>query len=184
MPTIETPRLILRTPTMADAEAFDEMDTDPEVMRYIGDGQVHPRTNEQTAELIERIRNGWEQHGFGLLSVTSRESGAFLGWVTLAVPNFLPEVLPTTEIGWRFLRGSWGHGYATEAARPLLHYGFTVADLDRVVSILQVDNIASRRVMEKIGLAFSHETVVPHNGQKVAVHALARSDYQAPPETA
>jgi RimJ/RimL family protein N-acetyltransferase len=179
MPTIETPRLILRVPRAADAEAFDEMDTDPEVMRYIGDGRVHPRTSEQTAELIEKIRAGWENRGFGLLAVTSREAGEFLGWVTLAAPAFLPEIMPSVEIGWRFMRRNWGRGYATEAARPLLRYGFAVSDLDRIVSIRRVENTASGRVMEKIGLRFSHETVVPGNGEKVAVYALARADYES-----
>lgn len=101
--------------------------------------------------------------------------------MTLAVPNFLPEVLPSVEIGWRLRRAHWGRGYATEAARPVLHYGFTEAGLDRIVSIPWAENLASIRVMEKLGLRFSHETVVPANGVRVAVHALDRADYQAAP---
>jgi RimJ/RimL family protein N-acetyltransferase len=177
MPTLETPRLILRMPDTADVDALDELDSDPEVMRYIGDGSVHQRTKAQTAELVKNAKRRWDERGFGWLAATSRESGEFLGGVMLAVPEFLPEVLPTVEIGWRFLRRHWGHGYATEAARPLLHYGLTVCGLDRIVSIRHVDNIASQRVMEKLGLRFDHETTVPGNGQPVAVHAITRTEY-------
>lgn len=179
MPTLTTDRLTLRMPNPADIGAFDEMDNDPEVMRYIGDGQVRPRTPEESAALIDAIRNRWRDNGFGLMTVTSRASGDVLGWVTLAVPNFLPEVLPAVEIGWRLLRRHWGHGYATEAARPLLHYGFTEVGLDRVLSIRRVENAASGRVMEKLGLHYAHETVVPSNGTRVAVHALDRREYEA-----
>ena len=179
MPTLETTRLLLRMPTAADIDPLDEMDSDPEVMRYIGDGSVHPRTKAETAALIETATRRWDERGYGWLSVTSRESGEFLGWVILAVPEFLPQVLPAVEIGWRFLRRHWGRGYATEAARPLLDYGFTVCGLDRVVSVRHLGNAASLRVMDKLGLRFDHETVVPRTGLPVAVHAITRAEYDA-----
>ncbi|MBR7831704.1 GNAT family N-acetyltransferase [Actinospica durhamensis] len=177
MPTIETPRLILRVPKHDDIEAFDEMDADPEVMRWIGDGRVHERTKERSAGLIDRVRSGWEERGYGLIAATARESGEVLGWVTLAAPDFLPEVLPAVEIGWRFRRRHWGRGYATEAARPMLHYAFTEVGLDRVLSLPRVENAASRRVMEKLGLGYTRETVVPGNGTTVAIYALDRARY-------
>jgi len=177
MPTLETPRLILRLPTTADIDPLDEMDADPEVMRYIGDGSVHPRTPTETAGIVPAAQRRWDERGYGLLSVTLRESGEFLGWVNLASPEFLPEVLPAVEIGWRFLRRHWGHGYATEAARPLLNFGITNCGLERIVSIRHLDNVASQRVMEKLGLHFDHETVVPRTQQPVAVHAITRAEY-------
>ena len=179
MPTFETPRLTLRLPIAADVGPLDEMDSDPEVMRYIGDGLVHPRTKTETAAIVAAANRRWDEKGYGWLAVTSRETGEFLGWVILAVPEFLPEVLPAVEIGWRFLRRHWGHGYATEAARPLLGHGLTVCALERIVSIRHVDNVASQRVMEKLGLRFDHETVVPRTGQPVAVHAITRAEYDA-----
>ncbi len=182
MPTIETARLILRLPTYDDTDAFDEMDADPEVMRYIGTGRTLTRTKDETAELIERIQTRWDERGFGLLAVGSRESGEVLGWVTLAEPTFLPELMPAVEIGWRFRRQYWGLGYATEAARPLLHHGFTVAGLDRILSIRQLENTASGRIMEKLGLRHTHDTVVPSHGGAVAVYALDRADYRPPAE--
>lgn len=179
MPTFETTRLVLRMPTAADIGPLDEMDGDPDVMRYIGDGNVHPRTTAQTAALVQAARRRWDERGYGLLSVTSRQTGEFLGWVTLAVPEFLPQVLPAVEIGWRFLRRHWGHGYATEAARPLLHHGFTACGLERIVSIRHVENTASGRVMDKLGLRQVGETVVPRTGQPVAVYAVTRAEYDA-----
>jgi len=181
MPTFETPRLILRLPSTDDIDALDEMDSDPEVMRHIGDGAVHPRPKTETAAIVARAKHRWDEQGYGLLSATFRESGEFLGWVTLAVPEFLPEVLPAVEIGWRFLRRHWGHGYATEAARPLLGYGLTTCGLERIISIRHVDNVASQRVMDKLGLRFDREELVPGTGQPVAVHAITRAEYELRP---
>lgn len=100
-----------------------------------------------------------------------KETGEYAGWVMLAEPLFLPEVLPAVEIGWRLRREHWGQGYATEAARALLDYGLTEAGLDCVLSIRHIPNIASRRVMEKLGLRHEFDTVVPGTGVPVAVHA-------------
>jgi len=177
MPTFETPRLILRPPAASDIDALDEMDSDPEVMRYIGDGSVRARTKTETAAMVAASARGWDKRGYGWLAVASPESDEFLGWVSLGVPEFLPEVLPAVEIGWRFLRKHWGRGYATEAARPLLHYGLTDCGIERILSIRHMDNIASQRVMEKLGLRFDHETVVPKVEQPVAVHAITRAEY-------
>jgi RimJ/RimL family protein N-acetyltransferase len=99
--------------------------------------------------------------------------------VTAARPAFLPEVLPAVEIGWRLDRGHWGHGYATEAAEAVLRYGFEDCALERIVSIRDVANEASRRVMEKLGLRFAFETTVPTHGRRVAVHALIREEFDA-----
>ena len=97
-----------------------------------------------------------------MCSVIVRETGEYAGaWVTLAVPAFLPEVLPAVEIGWRLRREHWGYGYATEAAAELLPFGLGDAGLDRVVSIRHVDNARSERVMSKLGLRFEFQATVP-----------------------
>jgi RimJ/RimL family protein N-acetyltransferase len=147
-----TARLVLRVPEESDVGPLMEMDADPEVMRYIG-----------------------------MCSVLVRETGEYAGWVTLAVPAFLPEILPAVEIGWRLRREQWGHGYATEAAAELLRFGLTGAGLDRVVSIRHIDNARSERVMDKLGLRFESQTTVPATGQPVAVHAIARRRVTHPP---
>lgn len=173
----ETERLILRGWRNDDLDALTAINADPEVMRFILDGSVRDRR--QSAESLRRAVANWQEHGYGLFAVEVRDTGALIGWAGLAVPEFLPEVLPAAEIGWRFGRESWGHGYATEAAAAALRFGFLDRGLDRIVSIRHVDNVRSARVMEKLGLAHDFDTVVPGHGQPVAVHAITRSRYQA-----
>jgi len=150
------------------------MDADPEVMRYIGNGAVRPPDRDLAARGIARWRNQWDEQGYGMCSVIIRETGEYAGWVMLAVPAFLPEILPAVEIGWRLRREHWGQGYATEAARELLRFGLTEAGLDRIVSIRDIGNKRSERVMDKLGLRYELQTTVPATGQHVAVHAITR----------
>jgi RimJ/RimL family protein N-acetyltransferase len=145
-------------------------------MRYIGDGSVLDR-RESAADLQKMIDN-WEGLGYGLFAAEVRKTGVLIGWAGLAVPHFLPEVLPAVEIGWRLDRGFWGHGYATEAATAAMRFGFLDRGLDRLISIRQVENVRSARVMEKLGLSHEFDTVVPDNHRPVAVHAITREQYR------
>ncbi|MFC0507466.1 GNAT family N-acetyltransferase [Micromonospora costi] len=177
MTTLRTDRLLLRGWRDDDLDALAAINADPEVMRFILDGSVRDRR--QSAEGLQKMRRHWEERGYGLFAVEVRETGAVIGWAGLAVPEFLPEVMPAVEIGWRLDRGSWGHGYATEAASAALRFGFVDRGLDRIISIRHVENIRSARVMEKLGLSYEFTTVVPEHNQPVAIHAISRSDYQA-----
>ena len=149
-PTLHTSRLTLRAPTVADLDGFAAMNSDPEVMRYIGTGGL--RTREETRAGLEHVIADWDRKGHGLFAVEATDTGAFLGWVTLAEPLFLPEVLPAVEIGWRFLRARWGHGYATEAARAALEVAFGHLKLSEVYSMTAVLNEPSQAVMRRLGL--------------------------------
>jgi RimJ/RimL family protein N-acetyltransferase len=180
MPPLTTSRLVLRKPASDDVGPMAEMNADPEVMRYIGDGSVVPVDRARAAAGVERALREWDERGFGLLSVVVRETGAYAGWVTLTVPNFLPQVLPAVEIGWRFPRSQWGQGYGSEAARAVLEFGFEECGLDRVVSIRHVDNVRSKRVMDKLGMRLESTTTVPAHGAPVAVHAITRAEYARP----
>jgi RimJ/RimL family protein N-acetyltransferase len=174
MVPFSTAGLELRRPEAADVEPLMAMDADPEVMRYIGAGTVIQPDRDRALRAVRRWRDQWDEQGFGMCSVIVRETGEYVGWVTLAVPNFLPEILPAVEIGWRLRRDCWGQGYATEAAAELLRFGLTEAGLDRLVSIRDVANTRSQRVMDKLGLRFEFHTTVPATGQSVAVHAITR----------
>lgn len=176
-PTLHTARLTLRRPAATDLDGFAAMNADPEVMRYIGAGKL--RTREETRAGLERAAHDWDENGHGLFSVEARDSGEFLGWVTLAEPLFLPRILPAVEIGWRFLREHWGHGYATEAARATMRFAFEDRGLDRLVSIRHVENLASQRVMEKLGMHRELDTTVPATGQPVVVHAITRDQFRS-----
>ncbi|MFE0458518.1 GNAT family N-acetyltransferase [Kitasatospora sp. NPDC058965] len=175
MPELRTARLRLRQWHDADLDRLAALDADPEVMRYIADGTTH--TREQTAESLLRIRTGWAERGFGLFAVELLDSGRFAGWVGLNVPRFLPEILPAVEIGWRLRRDCWGHGYATEGARAVLDFGFETVGLERIVSIHQLPNTASARVMAKLGMVPERRTTVP-GGRPVQVTELTRQAYR------
>ncbi|MEV4351025.1 GNAT family N-acetyltransferase [Actinoplanes sp. NPDC049596] len=169
---LETERLILRQWRDDDLDALAAMNADPDVMRYILDGSVLDRR--ESADRLERMRAVWARNGFGLFAVEGRDEGVLLGWAGLSVPNFLPEVLPAVEIGWRFAREHWGRGYATEAAAAALRFGFEDCGIERVISIRHPENERSRRVMDKLGLVYEFDTVVPGFGQPVAIHARNR----------
>lgn len=168
-----TERLTLRQWRDGDLDALAAINADPEVMRFILDGSVRDRR--QSAEDLEKMVRHWREHGFGLFAVDLRATGQLIGWAGLAEPDFLPEVMPAVEIGWRLGRRFWGQGYATEAAAAALRFGFDEVGLDRIISIRHVDNARSARVMAKLGLSWQFDTVVPGHEQPVAVHAITRS---------
>ncbi|GAB2756498.1 GNAT family N-acetyltransferase [Streptomyces bullii] len=175
MPEILTARLRLRPWRDDDLDPLAEMNADPEVMRYIGDGSV--RTRDETAAGLARMRAEWEERGHGMFAVELRETGEMTGWTGTTVPAFLPEVLPAVEIGWRLGRRFWGRGIATEAARVALGHAFDTVGLERIVSICDVGNGASENVMRKLGLRLDRETVVPSHGARVRVYAMTREEY-------
>ncbi|MEZ0090773.1 GNAT family N-acetyltransferase [Streptacidiphilus sp. EB129] len=174
---IETPRLVLRRWCDADVVPFAAINADPEVMRWIRDGSV--QDEEQTRAGIEAWERRWEAEGFGLFAVEIRETGELAGFTGLAVPNFLPEVLPAVEVGWRLGQPFWGRGLATEAARAAVRYAFHERGLDRIVSIVQVGNSASERITVKLGMRLDRELVASNSGRPTRVYALTRAEYAA-----
>lgn len=178
MVMIRTARLLLRRWREADVGPMARINADPEVMRWIGSGRV--RDEEQTRAGIEAVEQMWEAHGFGLFAMELRSSGELIGFTGLAVPDFLPEVLPAVEIGWRLGRPYWGRGLATEAATAAVQFGFEQRGLPRIISIAQVGNAASERIMVKLGMALERETVDPTCARPVRVYALLRDH---PPAT-
>jgi RimJ/RimL family protein N-acetyltransferase len=122
MATLTTPRLLLRRWREDDIPAMAAVSADPEVMRWIGDGST--ADDRATAAAVARCEESWDQHEFGLFAVEISATGELAGFAGLAIPNFMPEVLPAVEIGWRLGRRHWGRGIATEAARAALRFGF------------------------------------------------------------
>src|SRR4051794_31548393 len=143
---IETERLLLRAWQPSDAAPFAALNADPEVTRYLRG----PMRRDESDELVARIRGHWQQHGFGLYALEIKETGAFAGFVGLAIPSFLPEVLPAVEVGWRLAREHWGNGYATEGARASLTHGFGELGLRQIISLIDPRNTASVRVAERL----------------------------------
>jgi ribosomal-protein-alanine N-acetyltransferase len=147
-PTLVTDRLILRRWRESDREPFARLNADPEVMRHF----LRPLGRAESDALVDRIEARFEERGYGLWAVERREDGAFLGFTGLAYHSFEAHFTPCVEIGWRLDRFAWGNGYATEAAREAMRFGFEDATLDEIVSFTSKGNAASMKVMERLGM--------------------------------
>ena len=147
---LETDRLLLRRLTAADLDNMCDLDSDPEVMRFLSGGAPTPRAVIQD-EILPRFLLSYERFpGFGYWAAVEKSTGAFLGWVGL-VPRD-GDYFGDLHLGYRLRRAAWGKGYATEAARALVRKAFAELGAQRVVATTYQDNLASRRVMEKAGL--------------------------------
>ncbi len=172
-PRLETARLVLREWRDDDLDPYAALCADPEVMRYIGPGTGQAR--EQAASAMAGFTASWAERGFGLWCVTRPDEDVCLGFVGLAVPDFLPEIMPAVEIGWRLARPEWGHGYATEAAIATRDFAFDAVGLERLVSVARPENAASTGVMRKLGMTLERATVHPVHDVAVVVYELPKS---------
>ena len=147
--TIETDRLILREFTLDDVEAYFQLGTDSAVIRYTGDGGM---TNLEDAATVLRDRPlaDYQKYGYGRLACVLKASGQVIGFAGLKYMDDITDV----DIGYRFLPAYWGKGLATEACRPLIPYGFDQLRLARILGLVDPENVASVRVLEKLGLTF------------------------------
>ena len=142
IPEIRTERVLLRGWTDTDRPAYAAINADLAVREFLGP----PLSRAEADAEIDRFMARWDERGFGLWCVEL--DGMCIGFTGLADPGFMPAV----EVGWRLASGQWGHGYAPEAARAALAFGFGELDLDEIVSFTVVRNLKSRRVMEKLGM--------------------------------
>lgn len=171
-----TARLRLRRCRDDDVDALAAINADPEVMRWIGDGSARDRA--ATGAEIAASELMWRTRGFGRFAVEIRDTGELAGLAGMAVPDDVPEVMPTVEIGWRLARAHWGRGLATEAAAAALRFAFTDTGLDRLVGVHVVGNDASARIMLKLGMRFHLATTEVVYGRPVHVYTITRP--QAP----
>jgi ribosomal-protein-alanine N-acetyltransferase len=147
---IETQRLGLRSWSDADQTSFAEMNGDPQVMQFF------PRTlsPQESLESLRRILLHFEKNKFGLLVVEHKESGQFMGFTGFQIPGFESFFTPAVEIGWRFKKQYWGQGFATEAARACLDYGFQTLEMKKIVSFTAAENKPSENLMKRIGMSY------------------------------
>jgi RimJ/RimL family protein N-acetyltransferase len=147
---LETDRLILRRFTVADEDNLVALDGDLEVMRYLSGGTPTPREAIRSRVLPRFLASYERFNGFGTWAAIEKSSGEFLGWFGFnPTDSSKPE---NVELGYRLRRAAWGKGYATEAARALIQKGFDELQVQRVFASTYEDNLASRRVMEKLGM--------------------------------
>ena len=174
MTELSTDRLLLRQWRDSDPEPFAVMNADPAVMEHF----PAPLTREQADELIDRASAAIDERGWGLWALEVRDTGEFIGFTGLSVPSFEAHFTPAVEIGWRLMKGAWGNGYATEAARAALAYGFGPADLDEIVSFTATTNLPSQRVMQRIGMTHDEADDFDHvrlpAGHRLQRHVLYR----------
>jgi RimJ/RimL family protein N-acetyltransferase len=174
---VRTDRLLLRRWRVGDAAPFAALNADPAVMRFIGRGHVLGRG--LSDDLIARFEREWEQRGYGIWAVAPLDDpGRLLGFCGLTVPMFLPEVLPAVEVGWRFARGAWGHGYATESARAALAFAFADRGMREVIAIVDPENARSLRVAEKLGMSARPDRLHPATGRRLTVVGIAPGELQ------
>lgn len=148
---LETERLVLRRWTLAeaDAEALYSFASMQEVMRYIGDGLAWAEF-ERARAWLGRVGASYAERGYGPWAVVEKTSGEVVGSCGF---SYLP-VSSEVDFGYVFARGSWGKGFATEAARAALNYGFEHFGFAEVTANTVPENHASRRVLEKIGFEY------------------------------
>ena len=171
-PIIETDRLIMRGWLDSDREPYVALNADPVVMEHFPSTVGSQHTNEH----VDRIIGQWETRGYSHWAVEVKGGAPFIGWVGLTEPGWLLSGERCVEIGWRLAKEHWGHGYAPEAARAALGFGFEVLGLDEIVAFTTTTNLKSQRVMQKIGMRhdpardFDHPAIV--EGSPLRRHVL------------
>lgn len=182
IPEITTQRLRLRSWHDHDRDAFAALNGDPVVMEHF------PSVLDRGASdaLVDRIVAGWRAEGLGLWAIEALDDGRFLGFAGLSRPTFEAHFTPAVEVGWRFARDAWGHGYATEAATAAVAYGFDTFGLGEIVSFTVPANLRSRRVMERLGMTrdtaddFDHPRLpLGHPLRRHVLYRLRRADWES-----
>jgi RimJ/RimL family protein N-acetyltransferase len=144
---LETPRLLLREFDADDAEAFYPLGTDPQVTRFDTE-RLHSVEHAREILLAHPIAD-YSKHGYGRWACVLKETCQLIGFVGLKYLDSLKAV----DVGYRLLPAYWNRGLATEAARASLDWGFATLGLGRIIGLVNPENVASVRVLQKLGMA-------------------------------
>lgn len=144
VPQLETERTIMRGFRQSDLDAWAAMAADGDAMRFVGGAG----TREEAWRSMAAHTGHWVLKGFGTWAVERRDDGRLLGRVGL----WEPEGWPAIEVGWSLARPAWGHGYAQEAARAAMAWGWSELRLERLISLIDPENVRSIRVAERLGM--------------------------------
>ena len=173
LPRLRTARLSLRALGAADIADFRRLEADPRVIRYVGDGR--PPSPERIDAIVRRmLRYATIFPGLGCWCARTRSGNAFVGWFVLKYCGDSCDV----EIGYRLRPEAWGRGYATEGARALVRHAFAGLELDRLIGVTHPDNLASQRVLMKVGLADAGWG--RYYGRRVRLFAARRFGFSVP----
>jgi RimJ/RimL family protein N-acetyltransferase len=165
-------RVTLRSWRPDDLEPFAALNADVRVMEHY----PAPLSRAESEAFVARVESHFAEHGFGLWAVEIRDVSPFVGYVGLSVPGFEAAFMPCVEIGWQLAAEHWGRGFATEAARVAVGFGFSAAGLDEIVSFTVPANRRSIAVMERLGMTFAGEFEHPRlpPGHRLRRHVLYR----------
>lgn len=169
-PEIETNRLRLRSFRPEDLADLHLVFGDAEVMRYISGGKA--RSLEETGKGLARTIDGWQSLGFGFWAVTIKGSDKMIGYCGFMFLEGTPEI----ELAYGLAKPYWGSGFATEAARACLQYGFAEMKLERIVGVVNPGNAASQRVLEKLGMKYTRD--VRHYDADLMYYEISSAEHQ------
>jgi len=172
IPTVTTPRLILRAFTPDDDVPLHRILGEEDILRYYPN--PNPPPLERVRKFIERQLAHWETHGFGWWAVVLNGHEELIGWNGL---QFLPET-GEIEVGYLLSKPFWGQGLAPEGAYAALVFGFETLNLERIIGLVHPDNVASRRVLEKIGMSFIDRA--SYFGMEVCRYRIERPSFRRP----
>ncbi len=147
----ETPRLLLRRFTAEDAPLILQLNSDPNIVKYVHERVLH--TEEEARTIIVNIILPQYKKNLGRWAMYTKADNEFIGWCGL---KHLPEK-NEIDLGYRLNKKSWGKGYATEAATHTLEYGFNNLQIPLITGKAHAENIASLKILEKIGMEFLRE---------------------------
>lgn len=147
---IQTARCVLRELQPSDSSGIFELDTDPQVHRYLGNRPIS--TMGQAAEVVAFVRRQYVENGIGRWALIHRESGAFMGWCGLKLNTEpLNGHVNYYDLGYRLMPRFWGQGYASEAGAAALAFGFDSLKIQTIYAAAHIENAASNRVLTKLG---------------------------------
>lgn len=165
---IETDRLILRKFALDDAEEYFALNSNPGVLKYTGDTPFRSLEDARQTLLAAPLRD-YDLYGYGRLACIEKSSGKLIGFAGL---KYLPE-MEEIDLGYRFLREYWGKGYATEASVAVMDYGRNVLGLKRIVGIVQPGNVASVKILLKVGMRYEKTIIYGDDESECLLYALS-----------
>jgi len=147
---LQSERLYYREFVPSDDVQMFELDSNPEVHRYLGNNPV--KDIEQSRSYIALVREQYRTNGIGRMAAIHKETGEFIGWAGLKLERNVNGHAAFYDVGYRFIECYWGNGYATEAAQFFVKYGFEVLKLNRINASALTGNIGSLKALQKAGL--------------------------------
>jgi ribosomal-protein-alanine N-acetyltransferase len=171
MPEIETARLLLRPFNLNDLDDLARLFGDPAVMRYLGVEGGKTLTRAETQAALDAFIAGWHERGFGRWAVLRKATQQWLGLCGLRLLDGAPELV------YALTKDNWRQGFATEAAQACLRFAFEELQLERIVAVTRPGNVASQRVLEKIGMRYERE--VQYYGVDALGYALTQAEFRA-----